>query len=130
MNKYRIPVILLFLLILGACNEEKIVFIEQEGNPTAEEILSKIKNADIFEYKRIIYKNAEEVEWVQELDLELGKVVTEITEQSQNGKGFTSGVATKLPVGTKIYEPSGGKGLVLIAVVYGEEIRYLGLVEG
>ncbi|WP_243299963.1 hypothetical protein [Bacillus litorisediminis] len=130
MDKYWLPVILFFLLILGACNEEEIFFIENQGNPTAEEILSKNKNADIFEYERIIYKNAEEVEWVQDLELEIGKEVTQITKQSQDGKGFTSGTATKLPVGTIIYEPLEKQGLVLIAVVDGQQIRYLGLVEG
>ena len=39
-------------------------------------------------------------------------------------------MATKLPVGAEIFEPTEKKGLILIVKFDNKEIRYLGLIEG
>jgi hypothetical protein len=67
---------------------------------------------------------------VNDLDVHVGREVAEITAQTESANKFNNGTATKLPVGTKIFEPTEQRGAILIAVVNGEQIKYLGLVEG
>lgn len=119
------------ILIVG-CNSKTIESSDGSNrrNPVAEEILSKNKDADIFATINVVYRNAESVSWVKELELSLGDEYFEITKQSTNPEEFESGTATKLPIGTKVYNPVEKHGRILIAVVDGEQIRYLGLVEG
>jgi hypothetical protein len=99
------------------------------GNPTVEEILQNNKDADIFMLNGVVYTNAEDIEWVNAKKLTLGEEVVEISKQTTDSNKIENGTATKLPVGTKIYEPL-EKGDIYIAVVEGKEIRYLGLREG
>ncbi len=77
----------------------------------------------------VVYVNAEKIDWVKRTELTLGEVVLEIVRQSNDGKDFTEGTATKLPVGTKIYKPI-EKGDIYVAILDGREVRYLGLREG
>jgi hypothetical protein len=100
-----------------------------KGNPTAGDISISDKDADIFMLNDVIYINAEDIELVNEEKLSLGEEVLEIKKQTNESSEFVDGVATKLNVGTKIYE-SFGKGDIYIALVDGKEIRYLGLREG
>lgn len=100
------------------------------GNPDAEELLAANKNADIFATIDVVYKNAENVSWVNDLELSLGDEYVEITKQSTNPEEFESGTASRLPVGTKIYNPAKENGPILIAVVKGKKIPYLGVIEG
>ncbi|SDN63163.1 hypothetical protein [Alkalicoccus daliensis] len=130
----KLYVLIVVILLLAACeiqpdnnegNAEETI-----GNPTAEEVLSSSPDADIFMAGDIIYSNAEDIDWVMEADLTLGEEVMEITKQSTNIQEFESGTATELPVGTKIFDHNEHRGAIYIAVVEGEEIRYIGLIEG
>lgn len=118
-----------------SCNNSSKIGIEPNKfspkNPEVQEILSSNKDADIFLID-VVYINAEEndVSWVNDLDLSLGNQYYEITKQATKPEEFESGTATKLPVGTKIYKPNEKHGPILIAVVNGKEIRYLGQLEG
>jgi hypothetical protein len=67
---------------------------------------------------------------VNDLDLSVGQEVAKITAQTQKPQKLTDGTATKLLVGTKIFEPTKKRGTILIAVIDGQQIKYLGLVEG
>lgn len=109
-------------------NENSIV--EEIGNPTAEEVLAENPDADIFMFNNVIYTNAEKIDWVNEQELTLGNEVAEITKQTTDSEKFENGTATKLPVGTKIYEPAAQTGDVYGVVIDGEEIYYFGLREG
>ncbi|SDQ78999.1 hypothetical protein SAMN05216232_3618 [Virgibacillus subterraneus] len=100
------------------------------GNPDAEQLLAANKDADIFATIDVVYINAENVSWVNELELSLGDEYFEITKQSTTPKEFESGTASKLPVGTKIYNPAKENGPILIAVIKGKKIPYLGVIEG
>ncbi|MRH43246.1 hypothetical protein GH741_11200 [Aquibacillus halophilus] len=119
------------ILIVG-CNSKTFENSDgsDKGNPVAKEILSENKDADIFATINVVYRKAESVSWVEDLELSLGDEYFEITKQSTNPKEFESGTASKLPIGTKVYSPVEKHGRILIAVVDGEQIRYLGLVEG
>lgn len=99
-------------------------------NPTAKEILVQTPNADIFQYKGIVYSNASDIEWVQTIELTIGKSIGTITKQYKDGLTFEDEMATKLPVGTEIYEPLKKSGPILIVKLNDMEIRYLGLIEG
>ncbi|WP_421378094.1 hypothetical protein ACOJQI_12115 [Bacillus salacetis] len=96
------------------------------GNPTPKDYL-KYEDADIFFLGDHVYSNAEDLDWVSELDYELGEELGEITSQADKASKFKDGTANKLPVGTKIYNTDTP---AYIAVVDGEEIPYLKMVEG
>jgi len=107
-------------------NEQTII----NGNPTPEEILTIDKDADIFLIGDVVYKNAEEIEWVRELNLTLGEKSGVIKKNTNNISEFENYTATKLPIGTVIYSPVEKKGPIKIVIVDNKEIRYLGLIEG
>jgi len=131
MQKKGLFLILFLLLALVACSgngEEQ----HSTHNPTPEEILSEDKDADIFVEGDLVYTNAEDIDWVNEEELTTGEEIGEIKQQSDDSEEFEDFTATKLPVGTKIYEPEedGIGGPIYIVKKDDEEIRYLGLVEG
>lgn len=110
-------------LIIASCSSIQEAY---KGNPTPKDFLSH-ENADIFMYEGIVYSNVEAVEWVLELDYTIGAQIMEVKKQKKKAFGFRDGTANKLPVGTVIYETNTP---VLIAVVDGEEIPYLAMLEG
>lgn len=132
--------ILICSLLLISCNSEsnkqrtsEITDNERiiiNGNPTPEEILINDKDADIFLIGDVVYKNAEDIEWVSELDLTLGEKSGEIMKNTNISNEFESYTATKLPVGTVIYTPVETKGPIKIVIIDNKEIRYLGMIEG
>lgn len=127
--------LLITLLILTGCNQSKVSnsansTVESTQNPTAQEIITQDPDADIFQYKGVIYNNASHIEWVQQEKLSVGEKVGMITKQYKDGLHFEDDMATKLPVGVEIFEPINKNGPVLIVKTNGKEIRYLGLIEG
>src|SRR5699024_5387585 len=131
MYKKGLFLFLFLLLALIACsgnNEEQ----HTTHNPTPEEILSQDKDADIFVEGDLVYENAMDIDWVNEKELTIGKEIGEIKKQSTNSEEFESFTASKLPVGTKIYETNEDVvgGYIYIVKKDGEEIRYVGLPEG
>jgi len=74
--------------------------------------------------------NASNIERVQELELIKGQELGEITRQTSNKWLFKDGVATELPVGTKIYESNDDDTYNLIIELEEEEIVYVFLLEG
>lgn len=135
-NVNQTVMLLLFLsLLLTACSgqtppsgtERTAAVI---GNPTAEQVLHQSEDADIFMLGDIVYANADNLDWVQQLQIgelaEIGKIQTNYRE----GTDFINEMSTKLPIGTIIYEPTAKQGPVLIAEVEGKRVRYVGLIEG
>lgn len=120
------------LLLITACSNqpERDTRSNAIGNPTAEKVLGSEANADIFLWDDIVYYNAEQIEWVQSQQIASNVEVGEIKKQFQGKEEFENGMATKLPIGTKIYSPDKKQRAVLIAVTKDKEIRYLGMFEG
>lgn len=120
---------LILLFIIAGCNSgnRPVTGESSTSNPTAEDILSDNPNANIFMFTDIIYNTG--IPWVDELELHKDQVVTEILEQSGDGKEFKNGTATQLPVGTKIYSTQ-ERSDILIAETEDGDIRFYGLVEG
>ncbi|WP_407272471.1 hypothetical protein [Radiobacillus sp. PE A8.2] len=130
MIKRMLFLVLLSSIVLVACNNQTNGINESDiGNPTVKEILTKNNDADIFVLNGVVYSNAEDIEWVNEMELTLGKDIGEIKKQTQESDEFENFTASKLPVGTKIYEPV-EKGDIYIVQVNDKERRYLGLREG
>ncbi|MEK5068908.1 hypothetical protein [Sporosarcina sp. FSL K6-1508] len=105
---------------LAGCNEA------YKGNPIPKDFLGS-SAADIFVLDSIVYSNAQDIEWVNELTYALGEQVGKVTKQTDIAAEFKSGTANKLPVGTKIYETDTP---VYIVIVGGKEIPYIGMYEG
>lgn len=133
--KQTVMLLLLLPLLLMACSGQTLPSQSERtaaaiGNPTAEQILQRSKDADIFMFGDIVYANADNLDWVQQLQIgeleEIGKIQTNYRE----GTDFLNEMSTKLPVGTIIYAPIPKQGPVLIAEVEGKPVRYLGLIEG
>ncbi|MBD3921729.1 hypothetical protein H8B09_23400 [Paenibacillus sp. PR3] len=127
--------LLITLLLLTGCNQSTVVnsensITESTHNPTAQEMIAQDPNADIFQYKGVIYNNASNIGWVQQEELTAGEKVGMITQQYKDGPKFEDEMATKLPVGVEIFEPIKKSGPVLIVKLNGKEVRYLGLIEG
>ncbi|RCW73070.1 hypothetical protein [Saliterribacillus persicus] len=130
MFKLKLFFVLFLAILLVACNNQTTDLRENDiDNPTAEEILYKNKDADIFLLNGIVYSNAEDVEWIKEKELTLGEAVGEIKKQTHESDEFEDYTASKLTVGTKIYKPV-EKSSIYIVKVNDKEIPYLGLREG
>jgi hypothetical protein len=117
-TKILLCISILFIFLFG-CNGAK-------GNPTPKDFL-KNESADIFLLDGIVFSNAQDIEWVSDLEYKLGEQIGYITKQRDKARSFKDGTANKLPVGTKIYETDTP---AYIAIVNGKEIPYLKMLEG
>lgn len=120
-------VIMVLLLILSGCSNSMMPSEVVIENPTPKEMLAENPDADIFVMDGYVFSNAGHVEWVRQQEYELGEQVGEITRQTSYSWRFKEGTASKLPVGTKIFDTNAP---FYIAVVDGQEIAYIKLLEG
>lgn len=81
---------------------------------------------DIFVCNGNIYINAEDIEWVNQLKptLDQGAQLCEIKKLYEVGKPFEEYMATKLPVGARLFLSKERQG-IMIALVDGRQIYYL-----
>jgi hypothetical protein len=125
-------IVICLILFISGC---KFLTVESKktvtvGNPTAAEILGKDHEADIFQYNNLIYINASQIEWIQEDTYEKGPKIAEIIKQSMDSDEFTDGTASKLPIGTKVFQVVGNGQLLLMVEKDDREIVYLAQIEG
>jgi hypothetical protein len=125
-SKILLPLCFLFIFLVGCNNDYSSSSSPSTNNPSPKDYL-KYDNADIFVLDGYVFSNAQDVEWVTELKYELGEQVGEITKQADKASQFKNGTANKLPIGTKIFKTDTQ---AYIAIVDGEEIPYLKMVEG
>lgn len=95
--------------------------------PTAEEVLKENANTDLFMLEDSVYET--NIEWVDQLSLTKKDIVGEIESNYSNEAAFKNKMATKLPIGTKIYSTN-ERDDVLIVQYKGEERKYYRLTEG
>ncbi|TFJ92967.1 hypothetical protein E4U82_09455 [Lentibacillus salicampi] len=115
------------VLFLTDCSEDsRNPLTNTYGNPAPRDFLDS-DNADIFYFDGLVYSNAEDVKWVQELEYELGEPFGEITRQTDKAVLFKDGTANKLPEGTEVYKTETP---AYIAIVDGKEIPYIKMIEG
>jgi hypothetical protein len=130
--RYRVLLMLIVLsltVVVGCSKAEPSNSNGNEKGITDSDIVIDA-NDDFFLFNGVIYTNASDIEWVQKADLAIGKKLGNITKQYDEGHLFEENMATKLPVGTEIYEPIKKAGAILIVKVNDKKIRYLGLIEG
>lgn len=128
--KYKLIIFLfgisLFLLGCGIDNQPVVYTSEA---PSAEEILKNEKDADIFMINDTVYQT--NIEWVEELSLtkykEIGEIETNYSFDSE--EIFKNKMATKLPIGSKIYSVN-ERNDMLIVENEGVEKKYYALTEG
>lgn len=75
--KIILPLSILFIFLVS-CNDD-YSSSSSTSNPTPKDYL-KYDNADIFLLDGYVFSNAEDVEWVTELEYDLGEQVGEITK--------------------------------------------------
>lgn len=125
---YKLLLGLLVAVILSGCQDAEATYNKFDtGNPAAADFLDNDPHADIFEYGGIIYVNAKQIDWVMEENIKTKRFIGEIAQTTTKAKAFHSLTASKLPVGTKVYETNSP---IMIAKVDGKEYRYLGMREG
>lgn len=108
---------------------ENIEGIYVSHNPTPKEMLKENPEADIFLYRDAVALNAKEIDWVKNLKLTKGEVIGQIVYEYKKGEKFKQGMATKLPIGSKVYKAK-ERSEVLLVEVDGKFIRYLLVIEG
>ena len=92
-----------------------------------EAVYAEDKNADFFVYEDTVYVNAQDIEWIQAMQLTAGEQEGEIKRTGVT-EAFQDWDATVLDEGTVIYE-SDASG-VLLADEGDELVPYLKYVEG
>ncbi|GAW92576.1 hypothetical protein N288_04780 [Calderihabitans maritimus] len=92
----------------------------------AEEMVQADDSIDIFVCNGNIYINAEDIEWVNKLKptLDQEAKLCEIKKFYEVGKPFEEYMATKLPVGTRLFLSKERQGII-ITLVDGRQIYYL-----
>ncbi len=130
--KFRLLLLLLLSVVLTACastkSEEKSPGnegIHNQAYPDVEQILKKDKDADVFQWKKRIYKT--DLKSLESMDVSKEEQLGTIEATYSDGDEFTENMATKLPVGTAIYATD--KENILIAEHDGKTKRYLAMIE-
>ncbi|MGV3489159.1 MAG: hypothetical protein ACO1OC_11325 [Tuberibacillus sp.] len=122
--KIFITLIILCMMALAGCEEKNVV---QTHPPTALEILQDHPSADIFQWDGRAYQTG--IAWVDELELTKKEYIGKISKHYVNGKPFSDGMATQLPVGAEIYS-SNEREDIYIVEVKGDIKKYLVSTEG
>lgn len=98
------------------------------SNLSPETLLKDEPDADFFIMNSIIYVNAIDVEWVKEIPLKEGKFLGKINNTGVKSN-FKDWDATKLDIGTEIYELATRNNIVIIKID-NNYMPYLKYVEG
>ncbi|GIN62162.1 hypothetical protein J27TS8_21550 [Robertmurraya siralis] len=126
---YKLLVIFLSSIFLAGCGFNNQTTINKSEAPSAKEILTENKDADIFLLNKTVYQT--NIEWVNKLNLtkneEIGEIESIYTFDSNDS--FKNKMATKLPIGSKIFSTNERKDM-LIVENNGVEKKYYALTEG
>lgn len=127
--KYRLLIIFLYgiSIFLAGCGIDNKITKHESVAPSAEEVLQENRDADIFMLNDTVYKT--NIEWVDELSLTKNKKIGEIESTFDSNDSFKNKMATKLPIGSKIFSTNERKD-VLIVENKGIEKKYYALTEG
>ncbi len=97
-------------------------------NQLPNSILKNDVNADFFIMDSLVFINAENVEWVENLELEKGELLGKINKTNVK-RNFEDWDATQLNKDTPIYKVNGRNDLVLIKLE-DKYIPYIKYIEG
>lgn len=125
----------ILLLTFTGCDGLASMTQEENNNTikkvTAKDVLTEDHDADIFQHNGLIYTNSNgyKSELDEDINLEKGKQISEVVKKSSDFEKFGNGVATNLPVGTKIYQVPGQGLIVLTVEIDDERIIYIAIIE-
>lgn len=128
---YKLLVIFLssIFIFLAGCEVNNKTNINKSEAQSAVEVLKENKDADIFMFNGTVYKT--NIEWIDKLNLtknkEVGEIESNYTLNLKNS--FKNKMATKLPIGSKIFSTHERKD-VLIVKTNEVEKKYYALTEG
>lgn len=129
--KYKLLVIFLsgIFIVLAGCGIDNKTTINKSEAPSTEEVLTEDQDADIFLLNNTVYQT--NIGWVNKLSLTKNKEIGEIESNYTLGSNdsFKNKMATKLPIGSKIFSTNERKD-VLIVESEGIEKKYYALTEG
>ena len=121
----------IFLIVTGiflfSRENKQQTTVQISHAPTAEEVLKQNADSDLFMLNDSVYET--NIDWVDQLKLTKKEIVVEIESNYSNEGAFKNKMATKLPIGTKIYSTNERED-VLIVQYKGEERKYYRLTEG
>ncbi|MCM3572369.1 hypothetical protein M3172_04160 [Mesobacillus subterraneus] len=128
MVKLKIVVFILLIpvVFLGGCSADG-------GRVTARDVLKQNDNADILKYDGFIYSNVTNLEWFKKEKerIKKGEEIGKIKKVTTSSMFFTNFSATKLPVGTVLFDTNdGNKGTIYVETENGEALYYIQLLEG
>ncbi|MDI2587949.1 hypothetical protein OR571_12685 [Psychrobacillus sp. NEAU-3TGS] len=127
MNKVIVSLMIITCAIyLTSCSGAETE-VTVSKNPDAEEVLRLDSHADIFQWEGLIYKT--NIDWVNEIELTKDELVGEIEEVYDNNLNFKDGIASKLPIGAKIFSTKEREDILLV-YYKGKTKKYLALGEG
>lgn len=130
-NQLFMLLFIVSLLMIVGCSspldtgEEVVV---ETGNPDAKEVLTLNPEADIFQYKDVIYQT--NIDWVDEKSLTKDEQVGEIRQRNETSTDFEDEMSNKLPVGAKIFTTKEENDMFLIVESAAGIKTYYALVEG
>ncbi|WP_316044266.1 hypothetical protein [Saccharococcus sp. Marseille-Q5394] len=124
--------IALALITISGCSNEGD---STEGDLTtvtvdsidAKEVLTLDSDADIFQFKGVIYQT--NIDWVEELSLTKDVQIGEIKSKNDTNTDFKDEMSNKLPIGARIFSTKERED-ILIVESDGETKKYLAIVEG
>ena len=121
MKKYIFSFVLTIMIIVSLSSYSK------QANSEARDILRLFPDADIIMWEEKIYIT--DVEWLENIDLERGEKIGNVTKQTKRARKFKNGASTHLPVGTEIYRAEGRNSFIII--IDGEtKKKYVNLLDG
>lgn len=127
LKKPTIYMFIVFSLLVGCGHNDKTTVMSHA--PTVAEELKQNQNVDIFLLDNTVYKT--NIDWVNQLSLTKKKLIGKIETQYsiKSDEPFKNRMATKLPIGSKIYSTN-ERNDVLIVQCKGKEKKYYKLTEG
>jgi hypothetical protein len=126
-KKLLYGLIALTLFMVTGCNIQGGTTTVTIDSIDAKEVLTLDPDADIFQFKGVIYKT--NIDWVEELSLTKDLQIGEIKTKNDTNTDFKDEMSNKLPIGAKIFSTK-ERGDILIVESVGELKKYLAIVEG
>jgi hypothetical protein len=117
----------ILVVVLFGCNPVVHTQVNETHTPTAMEELKLDPAGDFFQWEEAIYKI--NIDWVDDVQVTKKDLLGEITTTYSKGEKFKDGMATKLPIGAKIYSTN-ERGNILLVEINGDLKKYLVLAEG
>ncbi|MFJ5717839.1 hypothetical protein [Neobacillus sp. NPDC093127] len=123
---FYVPIALALFMISGCSNEGESTTVTIDSID-AKEVLTLNSDADIFQYKGIIYQT--NIDWVEELSLTKDVQIGEIKTKNDTNTDFIDEMSNKLPIGAKIFSTKEREDILFVESE-GEIKKYLAIVEG